>query len=368
MSALSAWYLHHIQQAKESRAKRSLFWLKPFFARAMIATISTLIVATWWLALTRSIYLMLAFGAILVIGILVPYVLAMPMLYPRRSRLTLTLTDLGLTRWHEAHFFSTDGVPLNGWFVPPDPQSNGATLVLVHGLGANREQLLGQALTMIAKGYGVLLFDLRNHGTSGSAITTLGYTEAEDVIGAVRYVLSRPEVNPMLIGLVGYSMGGAAVLRAATRLPDLKAIIVESTYTSLEDNIAQGMVAKTGLPPFPFAPIMIWFGEHITGLRIHQIRPIDDVARLKQPILFIHGAQDKTVNVSNSQRLYAAANNPQGLYIVKNAGHAELQRADPLGFERYVLGFLDRTLRAEVPLLSLARPLTRSRVDLSLLP
>lgn len=356
MSALSAWYLHHIQ-ANESWAKRSLVLLKQFFALAMITAIGTLIAATFWLALTRSTYLVLAFCAILIVGILVPYLLAMPMLYPRRSRLTLTPTDLGLTRWDEARFFSTDGVPLKGWFIPPDPQSNGATLVFVHGLGANREQLLGQALTMIAKGYGALLFDLRNHGTSGGTITTLGYTEAEDVIGAVNYVLSRPEVNPMLIGLVGYSMGGAAVLRAATRLPNLKAIIVESTYTSLEDNIAQGMVAKTGLPPFPFAPIMIWFGEHITGLRIHQIRPIDDVVRLKQPILFIHGAQDKTVNVSNSQRLYAAANNPQGLYIVKNAGHAELQRADPFGFERYVLGFLDNTLHTEVPLLPLARPL-----------
>jgi len=348
MSVLSAWYLNHIHRANDPEwASRFTFLLKRIFALVVIAIVLALTSVTLWLAFTRSVYLVLAFCAILFVGIFLPYALATPLLYPRRVQPTLIPDALGLTRWETVRFFSPDGVELKGWFIPPDPQSNGATLVLVHGLGANRTQLLGQAAMMIARGYGALLFDLRNHGTSGGTVTTLGYTEAEDVIGAVNYLLTRVEIKPARIGLVGYSMGGAAVLHAATRLPNVKAIVVESTYTSLEDNITQGMIAKTGLPPFPFAPIMIWFGEHITGLRIHQIRPIDDVAHLKQPILFIHGEQDKIVNVSNSQRLYAAANNPQGLYIVKNAGHAELQRADPLGFERYVLTFLERTLRAE---------------------
>jgi|GEM_PF-6679828 len=67
MSALSAWYLDHIQQANESWANRSLFWFKQLFALAMITTIGALIVVTLWLAFTRSIYLVLAFCAILVI-------------------------------------------------------------------------------------------------------------------------------------------------------------------------------------------------------------------------------------------------------------------------------------------------------------
>jgi len=157
-------------------------------------------------------------------------------------------------------------------------------------------------------------------------------------------LLSRDEVNPERIGLVGYSMGGAAVLRAAIHLPQIKAIIAESAYTSLEDNITQGVIAKTGLPPVLFAPLMIWFGEHVTGLRIDQVRPIDDVTHIKRPVLFVHGTLDKTVDASNSRRLYAVANEPKGLYMIKNATHTGLLGADPLGFERYVGGFLERNL------------------------
>lgn len=317
---------------------------KKFFGWFVIAATLFLAVGTIWLALTRSIYLVLGLVAIPTALISLPYWFTKPVLHPRRTLPEYTPADFQVPRWEEVRFFAPDNVELRGWFIPPDPQSNGATLIFVHGLGGNRGQLLTQAIVMTMRGYGALLFDLRNHGASCGTLTTLGFAEADDVRGAFNYLLSRPEVNPDRIGLVGYSMGGAAVLRAAARLPQVKVIVAESAYTSLEDNLAQGMIAKTGLPPFPFAPILIWFGEHLTGLRLNQVRPIDDVARIKRPVLFVHGTEDDTVNAINSQRLYAAANEPKGLYMVKTAGHNGLLGADPLGFERYVLGFLDHNL------------------------
>lgn len=345
ISELTLRYFHQSNKSNAVLAGNYFFLLKQIFALFVVVAVFALIIGFAWFALTFSPYLALGGIAIIAAGVLLPYWLALPMLHPRRTQPQFTPADFDLPNWDEVHFFSTDGVELRGWFIPPDPKSNGATLVFVHGLGGNRGQLLSQAALVIARGYGALLFDLRNHGNSCGNLTTLGYTEADDVRGAVNYLLSRPEVNPDRIGLVGYSMGGAAVLRAATRLPHVKAIVSESAYTSIADNITQGMIAKTGLPPFPFAPLMIWFGERLTGLRVHQVRPIDDVARLKHPVLFVHGAEDKTINVNNSRALYAAANEPKGLYVVRNASHVGLLGADPVGFERYVLGFLDQNLR-----------------------
>jgi len=162
------------------------------------------------------------------------------------------------------------------------------------------------------------------------------------VQGAVDYLLARPDVNPDCIGLVGSSMGGAVAIQAAARIPRVCAVVAQSAFSSLEDNVSQGVRALTGLPPFPLAPLIIWFGEREAGIQLHQVRPIDDVAQIApRAILFIHGKADSVVDVSNSVRLYQAAREPKALYLVPNAGHGGLMTADPAEFERRVVSFLD---------------------------
>ena len=320
--------------------------LRDLFTALLGLTAPAIALVGLWLFYDRSYTLALVFFIILATVLALAVASALPVLHPRRSQSKCTPADFGIAQWDDVRFSAVDRVELSGWFIPPDPQSDGATLILVHGLGGNRGDMLEHAQMLVSKGYGVLLFDLRNHGASAGTLTTLGYSEAEDVCGAFAYLLTRQEVNPQRIGLVGYSMGAAAVLRAAARIAQVRAAIAESAYTSLEDNIAQGVTAKTGLPPFPFAPVMIWLGERMTGLRIHQIRPIDDVAQMApRPLLFVHGAQDSTVDAKNSVELYQAASGPKGLYLIDKAGHTGLASADPAEFERRITGFLDWSLR-----------------------
>ena len=271
---------------------------------------------------------------------------AMALVHPGRTQPACTPADRGVARWEEVRFSSPDNLQLAGWFIPPDPQSDGVTLVFIHGLGGNRGGLLDEAMMLTRHGYGALLPDLRNHGQSQGTVTTLGYTEVEDVRGAVAYLLARPEVNPERIGLVGSSMGGALAIRAAARIPEVRAVVAQSAFSSLEENINEGVHALTGLSPFPFAPLVVWFGEREAGLRIRQVRPVDDVAQIApRAILLIHGEQDPVIDVSNSLRLYGAAQEPKALYLIPNAGHGGLLAADPAEFERRVVGFLDVHLR-----------------------
>jgi alpha-beta hydrolase superfamily lysophospholipase len=305
-----------------------------------------LTLAAVWLGYMHPASLLAALALIVSSGLILAYFAARPVLHPRRSQPRFTPADLGIEHWEEVRFSATDGVELEAWFVPPDPHADGATIIFVHGLGGNRGELLAEATMLVSHGYGALLIDLRNHGRSHGSLTTLGYAEGEDVCGAVDYLLTRSEVNPDRIGLLGFSMGAAAVLRAAARIPGIHAVIAESAYSCLRDNIAQGIIAKTGLPPFPFAPLMIWIGEHMTGLHIDQICPIDDVAHMApRPMLFVHGAQDYTVNATNSVKLYQAANGPKELYLIKQASHTGLALAEPVEFEKRIAGFLDWSLR-----------------------
>ncbi|MBI5031509.1 MAG: alpha/beta fold hydrolase [Chloroflexi bacterium] len=324
------------------------FSLVRFNLQRTLLTLLTLFLFASGLVFTAlySIALTLIFLSIIAAGFIIPLTMALFVLHPLRSQPHHTPDTFGIDHWEEISFSSSDQVELRGWFVPPDPKGDGATLVFAHGLGGNRGQLLHDAAVLIAKGYGALLFDLRNHGTSGGAITTLGFAEADDVQSAFEYLVARREVNPERIGFVGYSMGGAAALRAAAHLPQVKAVVAESTYASLEDNIASGTIAQTGLPAFPFALFMLWLGEKLTGLKIHQVRPIDDVIRIApRPVLFVYGAKDHMVQVLNSIKLYNAAQGPSGLYILPNIRHAELSSADPHEFATRVTGFLDWAVR-----------------------
>jgi fermentation-respiration switch protein FrsA (DUF1100 family) len=271
---------------------------------------------------------------------------AMNLVHPRRSWPARTPDDYAVADWEEVSFVAADGVQLAGWFIPPDPHGDGAALIYVHGLGNNREELLDQAAMLRTYGYGALLFDLRNHGESEGEITTLGYTEVEDLRGAVTYLLQRPEVDKDRIGVVAHSLGSAVAIRGAARIPEIRALVVQSAFSSIEDNIAEGVKAFTGLPAFPFAPLVIWFGERETGLKIRHVRPIDDVSQISpRGILFIHGVQDPAIPVENSLRLYEAAGEPKELWLIPHGGHGGFYREEPVEFEGRVVSFLDAHLR-----------------------
>ena len=325
-----------------------------FFGRLLAIFVAlffvTMTLGAVWFGYMNPVALVAGLALIASSGLMFAFAAALPVLHPRRSQPRFTPSHFGIENWEEIHFNAADGVPLGAWFIPPAPEGDGATMIFVHGLGGNRGELLNEAALLGARGYGALLIDLRNHGRSRGSVTTLGYAEVYDVRGAVDYLLTRREVNRERIGLFGYSMGAATVLRAAARIPQARAIIAQSAYSSLRDNIAQGVATKTGLPPFPFAPLMIWLGERMTGLRIDQIRPIDDVEQIApRAVLFIHGMQDATVDVSNSLKLYDAACEPKSLYLVKNASHSGLLLANPSEFERRVVDFLDHNLRGVNP-------------------
>jgi pimeloyl-ACP methyl ester carboxylesterase len=268
---------------------------------------------------------------------------AMTLVHPSRSLAERTPSDVGMDSWSDVSFLSSDNLQLSAWFIPVEGEESSPTLIFVHGLGSNREELLDQAKLLYDYGYSALLLDLRNHGQSQGEITSLGYQEVLDIEGAVDYLMNRPEVDRDRIGLVGHSMGGAVVIRAAARISQVKATIAESAFTSIEDNISQGVRQLTGLPPFPFAPMVIWFGEREAGAKIQLVRPIDDLSQISpRAIMFIHGELDPLVDMSNSQRLYEAAKEPKALYLIPDAGHGGLMEAEPEEFENQVIAFLDR--------------------------
>lgn len=263
--------------------------------------------------------------------------------HPARNPVLAKPEAHGLRDYRPVSFRSSDGINLKGWFIPPENQS---VVIFVHGLGGNRTILLKDAAMVAAHGYGALLFDLRNSGESDGAMTSLGLLEAKDVQAASQFVEEQIDPRPR-IALFGHSMGAAASLLAAEQV-GADAIISISAFTSIEDNVANAFETMTGLPPFPFAPLVIYFAEREVGHDISEVSPLNAVRQYESmPVLFIHGEQDSLIPVSNVYELYQQTKSPKELFVIDEAGHFGFRAVEPEEYEARIMDFLDRHLQSQ---------------------
>ncbi|MBC8098897.1 MAG: alpha/beta fold hydrolase [Armatimonadetes bacterium] len=249
-----------------------------------------------------------------------------------RTAYTTTPADLGMTTYQAMHVTSFDDLRLEGWYVPPAVGSSGASIVFVHGHRGDRTQLAAERQLLAAEGYGLLTIDLRNAGTSEGSATTMGLYETQDVISAFEWLSAQPGVDGQRIALYGVSMGGTTAIRVMARLPEARALVVDSAYSSLLELTSDKVTQVTGLPGAPFANVIVWMASRLSNADLFAVRPIDDIASIApRPILLMHGAIDEVIPVSHMQALYAAANEPKTLVIIPGALHMQTYQTDPAG-------------------------------------
>lgn len=240
---------------------------------------------------------------------------------PKRRALKQLPSDVGIHNWEDVSFFAADGVQLKGWFVT-SKRSDQATILLIHGLESNRADMLRQAACFSKQGYGLVLFDLRCHGESGGAYATLGALEQQDVEAAFHYAAARADVNEAAIGIVAHSMGAAASLAAAKRLPALRFMVIQSLYANLADNLRHALKFRMGVAASVLLPLLAVVFRGLTGVSVWAIRPVDDLAELAQlPILFMHGQEDAFILPLNSDALFKEAQGPKQQILIPKARH-----------------------------------------------
>src|SRR5262244_4214592 len=177
--------------------------------------------------------------------------------FPERGPKTPDAVGLSVT---DAEFASSDGIPLRGWWNPGDASM--PVIIFVHGLNRSRVELLERAAESSKRGYGVFLFDLRNHGASGRAYTTIGIFESRDVCAASKWVRQKAGARPQV--LWGVSMGASSAILAAKQCPGFAAIVSDSSFLSFRDTVAHHLRLFFRLPAFPIANLIVG----ITGMRI----------------------------------------------------------------------------------------------------
>lgn len=210
-----------------------------------------------------------------------------------------------------------DGVKVHGWFIPN--LTAGCTLLCLHGNADNISYNLPFLKQLFDAGLQIFALDYRGYGRSEGAPSEQG--TYRDALAAWQWL--RDEIGGP-VALFGHSLGGAVSLWLASQAEvDTCAVVVEGTFTRLRDLAAQ-------VYPIP-------------GLaqRIPDLYPsVDRAARLRAPLLVIHGTADELIPLAQGERLFAAAPGPKQMLRVPGAGHNDLRLVAGRSFVDALVAFL----------------------------
>jgi dipeptidyl aminopeptidase/acylaminoacyl peptidase len=168
---------------------------------------------------------------------------------------------------------------------------------------------------------------------AGTGLFLLGSTAAASLAqSTVSYLKTQPEVDADRIGIYGGSLGGSVALLSAGAMPELRAVVVDSTFASARWVIDHQLHALLNLPDW-FGPLLLMVGSLEAGISPDDAAPAVAAAHLGQrPLLLIHGTADGTFDVENARLIYAAASGPRDIWILDGVEHTGAYQRERSGF------------------------------------
>lgn len=274
------------------------------------------------------------------------------LLFPRASDHDLVLaSELGKGRIDNQYYdyflsleketvelISNHSYRLYGLWIPNGISDK--TVVFCHGISWNAMGAIKYTEIFWNLGFNLLIYDHRNHGKSGGETTTYGLYEKYDLKAWLDRVEEK-KGQGTYIGTHGESMGGATVLQHLSIDPRVKFCIADCPYSDLKEILNYTLQTEYRLKNIPILSVTSLFTRMRVGLNIHEVSPIDAIKKVRTPILWIHGTEDRKVPPQMSVDMFEAKE--QGikrLWLVEGARHASACVADREGYVKTIESFI----------------------------
>lgn len=216
------------------------------------------------------------------------------------------------------------------------PNAKG-TVILFHGYGGDKSQMIDKSDAFIAMGYSTFLVDFMGSGGSEGDVTTIGFFEAQEVKSCYDYLTKKGEKN---IHLFGTSMGAAAILKA---LYDYKftpaSVIIECPFGSMYKTVS-ARFRSMGAPTFPMAGMLVFWGGMQNGFWAFNHNPEDYAARVTCPVLLMYGEKDNRVSREEIDIIYGNLKGKKELVTFPQAGHENYLKKYKAHWTAGVKGFM----------------------------
>jgi uncharacterized protein len=268
---------------------------------------------------------------------------------PKLSRHKVTPAQYKLA-FETIEFTSADGTRLSGWLMPAAGAAAKGVVILCHGVDSTRVAMLQKAAMLHKRGFSTLAFDFRGRGESGPSLCTIGYREVDDLLAAVQFVRSRPDLKGLPLGVFGESQGGAVALMGTARSQEIRAVAAESPFACLDNAIDNHFGSVFGAGAVLVAAPVRWIGQYLIRKRCCDIAPEQEISRIApRPLLLIQDRDDVLCPPSETKALLAAAGEPKELWTVPSAGHIMAEVAAPDEFAKRVGEFFEKSLVVPAP-------------------
>lgn len=229
-------------------------------------------------------------------------------------------------------FQNKEGQDLEGRLELPINQHPHNFAIFAHCFTCNKNLLavknISRALTL--KGFGVLRFDFTGLGESDGDFEDTNFSgNVNDLVAASDY-LNENHTAPTL--LIGHSLGGAAVIFAATEISSVMAV---ATIGAPSNPSHVQHLLKSGLEEINAS------GKAVVNLsgRDFTIKKqfLDDLEskslpktaqNLRKALLVMHSPQDDTVTIKNAEEIYIAARHPKSFVSLDGADHLLMNKKD----------------------------------------
>jgi len=250
-----------------------------------------------------------------------------------------------MLRYEEVSWRTRDGYILTGWWIPA--KKKGPAIVLAPGYGMGRAGALSLAAILNDPGFNVLIFDPRAGGAAPRGSSTFGILEAEDLLEGLDYLQGKSEVDPRRLGVWGVDVGAWAALMAASRRPEVRAVVADCPYGAVEDFLVLQLRDVFGLRNAYIETactrlfgLYRWFATSNARDRI----PLDQLSDKK--ILFLLG--DNRPEVVELSRRLMEEMDPRPELATMAVSRVRLMKEDELKkYDATVAGFFARNLAQE---------------------
>ncbi len=247
-------------------------------------------------------------------------------------------------------FSNNNGETLSGVLDLPEGKPR-AFALFAHCFTCSKDSIAAYVIARTLKdlGIGVLRFDFTGLGESmGEFANTNFSSNVADLLSACAILKEHYQAPEILIG---HSLGGAAVLRAATQLEDVKAVVTIAAPSSTQ-HLSQIIVNEI--------PAIEEEGEaevSIAGRRFTLNRQfVDDIkgtdvlkgiSRFRKALLVMHAPHDESVSADHAAAIFQAAKHPKSFVSLDNADHLLSRKKDGQYAAKVIAAWVDRYIASD---------------------
>jgi putative redox protein len=200
---------------------------------------------------------------------------------------------------------------------------------------------------LAAEGFAVLSFDFTGLGDSEGDFADTSFTSNVDDVVAAADFLAENHGAPTV--LIGHSLGGAAVMMAASRIPSATAVVTIAAPASLDHlseilEPARSEVERAGSAEILLAGRRIRIGRALMN-DLAEVGMNEAIANLGCALLVMHSPVDTVVGIYNASAIFRSAKHPKSFVSLDRADHL-LSRAED---SRYAAGFVANWAKRYIP-------------------